>query len=354
MAKRLEKVRRFLKKKDLHALIISNPFNRRYLSGFDGSSGLLVISSDEALLLTDFRYYEQAAAEAEEFRVHRWQEDLYRSLALLLKEAGWSRVGFEAKHVSYADYEEMRGKLKAELVPVNESIEKLRMFKNSHELTILKRGAEVLDQAFDYACSLIAPGVCEKDVARDLEIFLLRQGAEERSFRFIVASGERGALPHGTASEKAIASGELVTIDFGAIFEGYATDMTRTVACRRISRRQREIYDIVKKAQQEAVIALKPGLQGHEVDAVARKIIADAGYKDYFGHGLGHGVGLETHEQPVLNPRSKTVLKPGMVTTIEPGIYIPGWGGVRIEDMVTLTAAGAERMTRSQRELVII
>ncbi len=354
MSRRLKKIRSLLRSSELDALIVSNPYNRRYLSGFDGTAGLLVIGTEKAMLITDFRYFDQAKAQAADCSVHRWQDDLYSSLAGLVEEAGWKRVGFEAKHVSYAACEEMKEKLAAELVPIEESAERQRMVKNAAEIALLRRGAKILDQAFAYICSCIEPGMCEKEIARELEIYLLRQGSEERSFSFIVASGVRGAMPHGTASEKIVQKGELITIDFGAYFDAYATDMTRTVVCGEPDKRQLEIYDIVKKAQQEAFMILRPGKLGQEVDGRARKIIAEAGYGDYFGHGLGHGVGLETHEQPVLNPRSKTELQPGMVVTLEPGIYIPGWGGVRIEDMVLVTAGEAERLTACDRDLKII
>lgn len=354
MNERLEKIGSLLKSSELDALLVSNPHNRRYLSGFEGSAGLLVIGAEDAYLLTDFRYLEQAKAQAAACIVQRWQDDLYRSLATLLAEAGWKRVGFEAKQVTFAAYEEMKEKLAVELIPMEESAEGQRMIKNTAELALLRQGAAVLDRAFEHICSFIEAGRSEKEIARELEIYLLGQGSEEKSFSFIVASGARGALPHGTASEKIVQKGELVTIDFGAYFKGYATDMTRTVACGEPGERQLEIYDIVKKAQQEAFLALKPGMQGLEVDGIARELISEAGYGENFGHGLGHGVGLETHEQPVLNPRSKNVLQTGMVVTLEPGIYIPAWGGVRIEDMVLVTESGAERLTRSDRDLLII
>jgi Xaa-Pro aminopeptidase len=179
-------------------------------------------------------------------------------------------------------------------------------------------------------------------------------GAEGTSFRFIVASGERGAMPHGVASAKELAAGELVTMDFGAVFQAYATDMTRTVCLGQPDSKQEAIYEIVREAQQQAAKALKPGMTAKEADGVAREIISRAGYGDQFGHGLGHGVGMETHELPVLSFRSEAVLEPGMVVTVEPGIYLPGWGGVRIEDMMLITETGAETMTHSARELLII
>jgi len=354
MAERLKKMQQLLKRKKIDALIITNPFNRRYLSGFDGSAGVLLIGLDKSLLVTDFRYVEQASEQAEHFTVRRWQGDLIKSLVPLIKEAGWQKLGFESKHVVHLLFTEMNEKLPVELVPLEETAEKQRMIKSDPELAILRRGSKILDRAFDYICSRIMPGMTEREVALELEIYLLNQGAEETAFRFIIASGKRGALPHGVASAKRLINGELVTFDFGAVFEGYATDMTRTVALGKVSQRKNKIYDIVKAAHEEAVIIAKAGLKGKEIDAAARRIIEQAGYGEYFGHGLGHGVGLETHEQPVLNPRSGTVLREGMVVTIEPGIYIPEWGGVRIEDMVAVTEEGVEMLTNSTRELIVI
>lgn len=354
MPERLAKIRQLLIKKNIDAVLITNPVNRRYLSGFDGTSGLLMIGHERALLVTDFRYVEQAAAQAKHFTVHRWKDDLIQSLVPLIEETGWQTAGFEAKDVTFAVFTEMKEKLPLELVSLEETAEMQRMVKNSFELDALSHGAKILDEAFSYICSIIRPGMTELEIAVELEIYLLRQGAEEKSFRFIVASGKRGAMPHGVASAKEITGGEMVTIDFGAVFGGYATDMTRTVALGDVSKQRSKIYDIVKTAQQEAAFAIKPGIKCREVDAVARNIIEKSGYGKHFGHGLGHGVGLETHEQPVLNPRSETVLKEGMVVTVEPGIYVPEWGGVRIEDMVVVNNDGVEILTKSPRELIII
>ena len=354
MAERLKKIRELLEQKNVDAVIITNPVNRRYLSGFDGTDGVLLISHDKAYLVTDFRYVDQAAAQAPLFTIQRWKDDLYKSLALLIEDAGWIRLGFESKHVVYSVYGEMSDKFSIELIPLDQTAEKQRIIKSDAELDILRRGAKVTDRAFEYLLSLIKAGMSEKELALGLEIYLLQHGAEKASFRFIVASGKRGAMPHGTASEKTMSEGELVTIDFGAIFEGYATDMTRTVALGSIDKRGREIYGIVYKAQEQSAAAVKAGMQCSEVDAVARDIISEAGYGNYFGHGLGHGVGLETHEQPVLNSRSETILEQGMVATVEPGIYLPDWGGVRIEDMVCVTDNGPELLTKSPRELIII
>lgn len=354
MKSRLNKFRKILSEYSIDAMLISNPVNRRYLSGFEGTSGVLLISGTEAILVTDFRYLEQAADQAGHFETRRWQDDLYKSLAPIISEAGWEKVGFESRHVVYSTHQEMIEKLPAELIPVDDAVEKQRMRKGKAEIETMRRGAKVLDRAFKFILSIIKPGLPENELALELEIYLLRQGAEERSFRFIVASGERGAMPHGTASNRIMQEGDLVTIDYGAVFEGYATDMTRTLALGKADQKQREIYNLVLEAQQEAGRAVKPGMRASDLDAVARDIIDRAGYANYFGHGLGHGIGLETHEQPVLNPLSTTILKPGMTVTVEPGVYIKGWGGVRIEDMACVTAAGAEVFTASSRELTII
>ncbi len=354
MEARLTPLRQSPAQKKFDAFLITNPVSRRYLSGFDGTSGALLIGGEEAFLLTDFRYTEQAAAQAPQFAVRNRLDDLHKSLAELIEEAGWSRIGFESKHIDYATYREMKEKLPAKLIACKDVVEKQRMIKSPAELDILRRGAELLDRGFNYICDTIRPGMSEAELALDLEFYLRREGAQGASFRYIVASGKRGAMPHGVASDKILEEGDPVTIDFGAVYEGYATDMTRTICLGRADERLREIYAVVGRAQEKGVAAVCPGQRGSEVDAVARRIIEEAGYGEHFGHGLGHGIGLETHELPVLNKLSATVLKPGMVVTVEPGIYIPGWGGVRIEDMVVVTAGGVERLTHSPRQLLEI
>lgn len=354
MNDKIDKTRQLLRENELDAVLITGSANRRYLSGFSGSSGALLIGREQAYIITDFRYIEQAKEQAGGFAVKRWKDDFNQSLAMVVKDAGWLKLGFESKHVAYSAFREMKEKLSAELVPLETTAEKQRAIKNETELSILRKGAKVLDRSFEYICAIARPGMTEKELSLDLEMFLRKEGAEEKAFSFIVASGLRGAMPHGIASDKKMDRGEMVTIDFGGIFDGYATDMTRTVALGKPDQRSVDIYNIVCEAQNKAASSVKPGLKGSELDAVARDIIGRAGYKEYFGHGLGHGVGLETHEQPVLNPRSETVLEPGMIVTIEPGIYIPGWGGVRIEDMVLVTEKGCEPFFSSSRDLIII
>jgi Xaa-Pro aminopeptidase len=352
IAERLKAIRPLIEAAGVDALIITNPVNRLYLSGFTGSSGLLLISNEQAFLVTDFRYIEQAKNQSVGFKIIRQHEELYPGLSDTVKQAGWTKVGFETKHLTYNVYSEMEEKLPVEMVPVEGIVEKLRMVKNAEELAIMTRGAAIIDKAFDYLLKIIRPGMTERELALELEIYLLRKGAEERSFKFIVASGLRGALPHGTASDKVMEKGELVTIDFGAVFEGYATDMTRTIALGIPGQLQCDIYNLVYKAQAEARAAVAPGIRTKEIDSTARVIIEESGYGEYFGHGLGHGIGLETHEAPNVNQRSDTLLEPGMVITVEPGVYLPGLGGVRIEDMVSVTADGVKLLTDSPRELI--
>ncbi len=354
MTERLNFIREILESNKIDALLVTNPVNRRYLSGFRGSAGVLLISPDQAYLVTDFRYTEQAAAQAPGFEVLKWKDDLYEFVAEIVDKKGWETVGFESAHVVFSLYDEIKEKLPVKLVPLKETAEKRRMIKDAEEIDLMRSGAKVIDGAFDYLRSAVQAGMTEREVAIDLEIYLLKQGMEEKSFSYIVASGERGAMPHGLASDKVIRAGEMITIDFGGVFNGYSTDMTRTMALKKVDQRQGEIYDIVYSAQRKACASVKPGMKASELDAVARDLINDAGCGDYFGHGLGHGIGLETHEKPVLNHRSETILEPGMVITVEPGIYIPAWGGVRIEDMLVVTEEGAESLTESPRELTVI
>lgn len=354
MKQRLEKMQEKLRRMELEALLVTHPANRQYLSGFDGTSGVLLIGHEEAFLITDFRYTEQAEKQAPHFEICAWREELPKSLAPLLEATGWERVAFEGKHLTYAAYRELAEALPVELVSRENLVEELRVIKSADEVEILRRGAACTDEAFSHILKFIAPGRTEREISLELEFYLRRLGAEGTSFRFIVASGERGAMPHGVASSKQLAAGELVTMDFGAVFDSYVTDMTRTVVLGNPDGRQREIYEVVRMAQRKALDGIRPGMTAREADALAREAIKEAGFGEYFGHGLGHGVGLETHEQPVLSPRGETVLAPGMVVTVEPGIYIPGWGGVRIEDMVLITADGAETLTGSTRELIVI
>jgi Xaa-Pro aminopeptidase len=354
LKQRIARLQDVLRRQELEAVLITTPANLRYLSGFDGTNGALLVDPERSYLLTDFRYLKQAEQQAPHCLIRRWVNDLPGSLAPVITEAGLKRLGFEKKQVTFDLYQMLAAGLEAEMIPVEGLVENLRAVKDEGEIEVLRRGAACLDLAFSHILGFIKPGLTEEEISLELEIFLRRMGAQSASFRFIVASGERGAMPHAVASKKRLAQGELVTMDFGALFQSYATDMTRTVCLGKPEQKQKHVFAVVREALERAAAALKPGMTGKEADAVARGIIVEAGFGEYFGHGLGHGLGLEAHEWPVLSPRAEMFLEAGMTLTVEPGIYISGWGGVRLEDMMLITATGAEAMTFSSHELTII
>lgn len=349
MTPRLDTLRAFLAAQDLAGVIIAKPENRRYFSGFTGSSGLLLVTADKARLLTDFRYIEQANREASDIRVIRHGSDPFETLAAEIKAADGARFGFESDFTAWDGYRKL-SEFVVQPVPVH--LDKLRMVKDEAELASLRVAVRLADNAFSHILPFLKPGVSESDIALEIEFFMRKMGAEKAAFDIIVASGPRSALPHGRASDKRIAAGEFVTMDFGAVYEGYHSDITRTVVVGKASPRQREIYDLVLAAQRAGLAAAQAGKSCREVDGVARKVIADAGFGDYFGHGLGHGLGLAIHEEPRLSPMCDIELAPNMTVTVEPGVYLPDWGGVRIEDTVVVTANGVEVLTASSKELI--
>ncbi|MGI5839018.1 MAG: M24 family metallopeptidase [bacterium] len=336
-------------------MLITRPENRAYLSGFSGSSGWLVVTVEKAYLLTDFRYTEQAGQEAPECTVVQHGRRIADTLREILRDEGSRRIGFEKDFVTYEQYETLRDKLPfAETVPLAGTVEELRMVKDTAELEMIAAAVGIADQAHAAILKYLRPGLTEKAVAVELEHRMKLLGSERNSFAPIVATGPRSSLPHGQPTERFLGRGEAVKMDFGAVYGGYCSDLTRTVYLGEVSARQKEIYAIVLAAQLAAIAAVKPGVRGCDVDAVARKIISDAGYGENFGHGLGHSVGRYIHENPRLAPGSEAVLAPGNVVTIEPGIYIPGWGGVRIEDMVVITETGCRVLTEAPKELTVI
>jgi len=352
---RVEKLRAGLTEAGGDAILVTNAVHRRYLTGFTGTSGVVLITPDEATLLTDFRYREQAPQQAAGFEVVEHGPDVYAAVADLLRKRGVSRLLIEERDISYAAYVSMKEKLApAELIVSGGLVEKIRMVKEEGELAIMQEAADLADRAFAHVLGLIKPGVAEADIALELEFFMRKHGATSTSFETIVASGERSSLPHGVASERAIGRGEFVTLDFGAFYKGYCSDITRTVVVGRPSDKHREIYSIVLEAQLHALEHLRPGMTGREGDALTRDIITRYGYGDYFGHGTGHGLGMEIHEAPRLSRTENTVLTPGMTVTVEPGIYLPGFGGVRIEDDVVMTNDGIKILTHSPKELIVL
>lgn len=348
---RLAAVRSALVARDLHGILVLRPENRRYLSGFTGSAGGLFIDSRRALLLTDFRYIEQAGSESPHFEVVRVEKNIMESLGVVLQGLAMFRLGFEGDYLTYQQYTLMQDQLAGQnLVSSPGLVEKLRECKDSSEMNAISRAAELSDRAFQHLLRFIAPGVRERELALELEFFMRRQGADGSSFPIIAASGPRSALPHGVATDRLLASGDLLTLDFGALIDGYNSDQTRTVVLGSPTSKQLKIYKIVLEAQQAALKKIKAGVSAGEVDQAAREVIKGYGYGEYFGHGTGHGVGLAVHEAPRLSAGVTTELEPGMVVTVEPGIYLPGWGGVRTEDMVLVEDGGGKILTHSPKE----
>ena len=349
---RLERMRQTMHQEKIDAYVVIRPENGRYLSGFTGGEATLYITAERALLLTDFRYIEQATGEAPEFEIIKTGQDHFEALAEIGQQS--KRVGFEGDFITYVDFGKLtKGFPQAELLSLPNLVNHLRSVKDQVEIETIRQAVKIADDAFTKVLTSIEIGQTEEEIGIDLEYAMRRAGASGGSFHFIIASGARSALPHGTASSKKIKLGEFLTMDFGAIYQGYCSDITRTVFLGEPEEKHREVYEVVLAAQRAGIAAVAPGRTGKEVDAVARKIIEDAGYGEYFGHGLGHSVGLAIHEGPNLNKREERVLQPGMVITVEPGIYIPEWGGVRIEDIVLVTENGCEVLTQAPKEFII-
>nr|WP_093791980.1 Xaa-Pro peptidase family protein [Sporomusa acidovorans] len=351
MQRRLANIHKLIAEYDLDAIIVTKPENRRYFSGFTGSAGLLLIGKKTQMLFTDFRYIEQAKAQAPEYKIVRHGTAVFDIVADTAKKLDITRIGFESDFVTWDIYQMVKESFKSvELRPIK--LDALRRKKDKDELKLLRKAVEIADAAFNQVITIIKPGITELEIALELEYQMRKFGSEKPAFDTIVASGDRGAMPHGQASDRVIEAGDFITMDFGAVYRGYHSDITRTVVAGKANDKQREIYNIVLNSQLAGIKAVVAGKTGKEVDAVARRIITDAGYGDYFGHGLGHGVGLYIHEEPRLSPASDSILSTGMVVSVEPGIYLPGWGGVRIEDLVVVSDTGCEILTASKKKLI--
>lgn len=345
---RLRALRASFSKLKCDALAVSHLPNVRYLSGFTGTSGMLLLTRKETIFFTDFRYQEQAAEQiGDAARIVICKKGLWPEAAKTIRHQVIKRVAIEAAHTTVSEansIEKLIGNF-AEIIPSENAVEKRRLYKDENELEIIREAVRVNDETFAEVLALVRPGVSEKEVAIAIENGIRKRGGSGTSFDSIVASGVRSALPHGVASDKIIEHGELVTIDMGSIWGGYCSDMTRTVCVGKPNEKQSEIYELVYRAQTTSQAALKPGLSCFDADKIARDIITEAGYGDNFGHGLGHGVGIDIHESPRLSYLGKGKLEKGMVVTNEPGVYIAGFGGVRIEDMGVITADGFQTLT---------
>lgn len=351
---KLTNLRKKMKEQEIDGLLVTNPINRRYMTDFTGSAGVALITQDEAVFITDFRYTVQAKEQAKHFTIIEHKQVITAEIAKQIKQLHIESLGFEQDHLTFATYKQYEEQFDTKLIPVTNLIESLRLIKTEDELQILKDAAQIADAAFDHILTIIKPGVKEIDVANELEFFMRNQGATSSSFDIIVASGVRSALPHGVASEKEIATGELVTMDFGALYKGYCSDITRTVAVGDISEELNNIYHIVLEAEKRGVSGIKAGMTGKEADELTRDYISEKGYGANFGHSTGHGIGLEVHENPRLSANSTDVLEKNMVVTVEPGIYVPNLGGCRIEDDIIITELGNEVITHSPKELITL
>ena len=352
---RLQKLRTSAGKERFDALLVSQPENRRYLSGFTGSSGWLLVSQQKAILATDFRYVEQAKGESPDFEIVQTKGELHDWLPGLISDSGWNRLGFEANCISYDSHHKLTEAIETkhvdlELIPTTGLVEELRAIKEPGELDFITRAVALADAALEQAKAIIRPGITEKEAAWEIEKLLRQEGSEGIAFEIIVASGPNSALPHARPTERTIQSGEPVLIDMGARFNGYCSDLSRTLFFGQADNTLRRIYDIVLRAQTAAIEGVEAGMDAAQADRLARRTIEQAGYGDAFGHGLGHGVGLAVHESPRLGFSSSDSLLDGMVFTIEPGIYLVGQGGIRIEDMAVLENGKARVLTGARKD----
>ncbi|NBK91976.1 aminopeptidase P family protein [bacterium 1XD21-13] len=353
---RILRIREVLRERELDAALIFSPPNRRYLCGFAGSTGYVVITETHCSFLVDFRYQEQAKDQCPGWELVKitGEPDVFS----WLKEQGLQRLGVEHDFMTLRFSSLLAEKGQVSVTEdISDVLLELRMVKDEEELRRIRGACEITDLAFEHVLTRIGEGMTEVEIDSMLQSFMRAYPEVERmADRFIVASGEHGALPHGIAGERRVRRGEFITMDFGCCFQGYWSDVTRTVCLGRAGERQREIYQVTLEAQEEAIRAISPGKTGREIDRIARNVIRKTGYGEYFGHGLGHSFGLEIHESPrfAQNEAGDIPLKPGMILTVEPGIYIPGFGGVRIEDDIIITEDGCIDLTKAPKQLIEI
>lgn len=353
----INKLKAYLKEKGSAALIMSEE-NICYFTSFHSSNGYLLVTGDKAVFLTDSRYIEAAQNKITSCDEILQIKSMEADLMPLIDSLEIKKLELESERITVSRYQKIR-----ELVPdvyvtcdgsLDGAIDDIRIKKNETEVAKIVKAQRIAEKAFDYILGFISTDKTEKEVALELEYFMLRNGADALSFETICVSGKNSSLPHGVPTDKKIENGDFITMDYGAVTDFYHSDMTRTVAVGEVSSKQIEVYETVLKAQMAGVDAVKAGTDCKAVDAVSRKIISDAGYGEYFGHGLGHGVGVEIHELPTLNPSSKHILEEGHIVTVEPGIYLPGQFGVRIEDMALVTADGCVNLTQCEKKLIVL
>ncbi|HLF25857.1 MAG TPA: Xaa-Pro peptidase family protein [Anaerolineae bacterium] len=352
---RLARLRERFEAPGITALLVTQAENRYYLSGFTGDAGALFITPEHAFLATDSRYWEQAERQAPDYQLVRLKSRLEESPAELLEQVGQpKRVWFESAAVTVDQFIIWQAANAVEWLPAKNMVEPLRAVKEEAELALIRKAVALTDAGFDFVCGLLKPGLTEAEVAWQLEVYLRTHGAEALAFETIVASGPNGAMVHHRAGPRALQPGEPIVIDFGAMTDGYRSDMTRTVSLGHADAKYAEVFEVVYRAQQAALEGIHAGMTGAEADATARTVIVAAGYGEHFGHGLGHGVGLAIHEAPRASRLAATERLPaGATLTVEPGVYLAGWGGVRLEDLVVVREAGVEVLSRSHKRSII-
>ncbi len=354
ISNRLQKLRQRLAEKEIDAILISQPENRYYLSGFTGSAGLLLITPQKAILATDFRYMEQAKTQTTDYEIFQITNAITDWFPRLVAELGLRKLGFEAGDITFAIYRRLNDILNKQqspikLIPLDELVESLRVVKEPEEIELITKAAEIGDKAFTHIEDIIHVGMSEKEAAWEIEKFIRENGSQTVPFDIIVASGPNSALPHAKPSPRPLQPGEPIVIDIGARSDGYSSDLSRTICLDTPDETFRKVYDIVLGAQLTATAIIKEGMTGDKADSLARTVIKEAGYGEAFGHALGHGVGLALHEAPRLGPGSGEQLVSGMVFTVEPGIYLPGWGGVRIEDLVVMESGKVKVISKARK-----
>ncbi|XMB66209.1 aminopeptidase P family protein [Mycoplasmatota bacterium zrk1] len=355
----VKRIKEIIKNENYQAIFLAGNENEavlkniRYVSGFTGTSGYVFIGADFGYFISDFRYRDQAKNQVTDLEFIEIDTTIFDVINDLIKKHNVKLTAFDKK-LFYSEYEKFDEELDTKLVPLDNVIEKLRISKNEDEIKLLQEACNITDRAFSHILDFIKPGMTEKQVERELKDCMLNEGADGAWDSFIVASGPRGAMPHGKASNKVIETGELVTLDIGCVYKGYTSDMTRTIAVGEVSDKLKEIYEVVKTAQQKGLDAAKAGITGKELDAVCRDYISSKGYKEQFKHGTGHGIGLDVHEAPYVSVRNENPLEEGACVSIEPGIYITDLGGVRIEDDIILTRNGCIVLNNSPKDLIKI
>lgn len=350
----LKRLQEYLVEEQLNGIVILSRSNLHYFAGFSGTTGCAFVTPEKAYFVADSRYIEQAQAQAEGYEVLLMQKSHFATLKPILSEYQLETLAFEGNQIPYDTVKTMQETFGDNITYRSITLEGIRAVKREDELLIMQKAATIADEAFAVLLTQVKPGMTEDEARIILEGEMLKRGSEGPSFDTIVASGHRSSMPHGVASSKVMEEGDFVTFDFGAIYKGYHSDITRTIVLGKASEEQKELYETVLAAQELGLSLVRPGISGKELDRMVRDVLAEKGYGDYFQHGLGHGVGLDIHEKPVTSPISNDVLEENMVVTIEPGVYFPGKHGIRIEDSVIVKASGAVRLTNTTKELLEI